>query len=71
MRTNIVIDPRLMEEAKRLTELPTKRAVVEQALRTLVQLKRQEEILKLKGKVRWRGDLDEMRRTRSLRGRSR
>lgn len=72
MRTNIIIDDRLMEEAKRLTGLPTKKAVVEHALRTLVQVKRQEEILKLKGKIRWSGDLDEMRKGRSLRhGRSR
>ena len=68
MRTNIVIDERLMEEAKELTGLPTKRAVVEEALRTLVQIKRQEEILKLKGKVHWQGDLNKMRRTRSLHG---
>jgi Bacterial antitoxin of type II TA system, VapB len=40
----------------------TKRAVVEEALRTLIGLKRQEEILALRSKLHWEGDLDQMRR---------
>jgi Arc/MetJ family transcription regulator len=66
MRTNIDIDDDLLEEALRLTGLKTKKAVVEQGLRTLVRLKRQEDILSLVGKVRWEGDLDESRRDREL-----
>jgi Arc/MetJ family transcription regulator len=61
MRTNIVIEEKLIEEARRLTSLPTKKAVVDEALRTLIRLKKQERILSLKGKIHWRGDLDEMR----------
>jgi Arc/MetJ family transcription regulator len=45
----------------RRTGIKTKRAVVEEALRTLIQLKRQEEILPLRGKLKWDGNLDEMR----------
>ena len=62
MRTNIVLDEELVAEAMRRTGLKTKRAVVEEALKTLVRLKRQEEILQLRGKLHWEGDLDEMRR---------
>ena len=62
MRTNIVLDEELVAEAMRRTGIKTKRAVVEEALRTLIQMKRQEEILALRGKLNWQGDLDEMRR---------
>jgi Arc/MetJ family transcription regulator len=62
LRTNIVLDDALLAEAMRRTGLKTKRAVVEEALKTLVRLKRQEEILKLRGKLHWEGDLDAMRR---------
>ena len=62
LRTNIVLDEELVAEAMRRTGIKTKRGVVEEALRTLIQLKRQEEILALRGKLHWEGDLDEMRR---------
>jgi Arc/MetJ family transcription regulator len=62
MRTNIVLDDELVAEAMRRTGIKTKRAVVEEALRTLIGLKRQEEILALRGKLHWEGDLDQMRR---------
>lgn len=62
MRTNIVLDEELVAEAMRRTGIKTKRGVVEEALRTLIQLKRQEEIRQLRGQLHWEGDLDEMRR---------
>jgi Arc/MetJ family transcription regulator len=61
MRTNIVIDDKLMAEALRASGYETKKEAVEQGLRLLVQRYRQQEIRKLRGKVRWEGDLDEMR----------
>jgi Arc/MetJ family transcription regulator len=64
MRTNIVIDDKLMNEAMSLTQLKTKKAVVETGLRLLVQIKRQERIRQLRGKLKWEGDLDSMRRDR-------
>ena len=64
MRTNIVIDPRLIGEALRLSGAPTKRQVVEDSLRLLIQVKQQERIRKARGKLRWVGDLDAMRRGR-------
>ena len=62
MRTNIVIDDDLLERAMRATGAKTKREVVELGLATLVRLKEQEEIRGLRGKLRWTGNLDEMRR---------
>lgn len=62
MRTNIVIDDKLMRDALRATGLKTKRETVEHALRTLVRLNRQSQIHRLRSKVDWQGDLDAMRR---------
>lgn len=61
MRTNIVIDEKLMKEALRLTGAKTKREAVELGLRTLVRLRQQEELRKFRGKLDWQGDLDAMR----------
>ena len=61
MRTNIVIDDKLMEEALRATGLKTKREAVELGLRTLLRLRKQAEIRKYRGKLEWQGDLDAMR----------
>ena len=61
MRTNIVIDDDLMAEAIKLSRLKTKKAVVESGLRLLIQLKKQERIKSLRGKLKWDGDLDAMR----------
>jgi Arc/MetJ family transcription regulator len=61
MRTNIVIDDKLMKEALRLTGLRTKREAVELGLRTVVRLRKQEKIRRFRGKLKWQGDLDAMR----------
>jgi len=66
MRTNIVIDDKLMKAALRATGLKTKREVVELGLRTLLDLRGQEEVRKLRGKLVWEGDLDSMRTDRDL-----
>ncbi len=62
MRTNIVIDPKLMDEALRLSGARTKRQVVEDSLRLLIQIKRQERLRKMRGKLKWTGNLEAMRR---------
>jgi Arc/MetJ family transcription regulator len=64
MRTNIVIDDTLMAAALKATGLQTKREVVEQGLRTILRLKQQTELRKLRGKYEWIGDLDAMRRSK-------
>nr|WP_295671452.1 type II toxin-antitoxin system VapB family antitoxin [Sphingomonas sp.] len=60
MRTNIVIDDALMAEAQAALGVKTKREAVEEALRRVVQLKRQQGLLALRG-IGWEGDLDAMR----------
>jgi Arc/MetJ family transcription regulator len=65
MRTNIEIDDDLIERALGATGLKTKRAAVEEGLRTLIRLHDQRDILGLAGKVRWSGDLDESRQGRN------
>lgn len=62
MRTNIVIDDELMREALESSGLKTKRETVEAGLKLLVHLKRQERVRSARGKLRWEGDLDAMRR---------
>ena len=62
MRTNIVIDDKLMEATLKATGFKTKREAVEEGLRTLLRLKRQTELRKLRGKYDWVGDLNAMRR---------
>jgi len=62
MRTNIEIDDRLMREAMRRAKTKTKRATVEQGLRALIRMKRQEGIRRFRGKVRWEGKLEDSRR---------
>lgn len=61
MRTNIVIDDKLMREAVRASGSSTKREAVERGLRMLVRVNKQAEIRKFRGKLRWDGDLDAMR----------
>jgi Arc/MetJ family transcription regulator len=61
MRTNVVIDDDLMDEALKISRLKTKRAAVEEGLKLLVRFKKQEEIRKFRGKLKWEGDLDDMR----------
>jgi Arc/MetJ family transcription regulator len=61
MRTNIVIDDKLMRDTLRATGLKTKREAVEQGLRTVLRLSKQAEIRRLRGKLHWQGDLNSMR----------
>ena len=61
MRTNIVIDDKLMADALQATGITTKKEVVELGLKTLIKLKQQEKIKAFKGKLGWSGDLDSMR----------
>jgi Arc/MetJ family transcription regulator len=61
MRTNIVIDDKLMSVALRTSGLKTKKEVVEEGLKLLVKVKNQSKLKKLRGKLKWEGNLEEMR----------
>ncbi len=63
-RTNVVLDEKLVREAKERTGAKTTREVLDMALRELVRLDRQKGIRRLRGRVDWVGDLDEMRQSR-------
>lgn len=61
MRTNIEIDDRLIRQAMRSSRTRTKRAAVEAGLRLLIETWRQTSIRRLRGKIRWKGDLNQSR----------
>ncbi|MES9828414.1 MAG: type II toxin-antitoxin system VapB family antitoxin [Candidatus Thiodiazotropha sp.] len=61
MRTNIEIDDKLMDDVLKATGLKTKKDAVELGLKTLIRLNKQENIKKLRGKLQWTGDLNDMR----------
>jgi Arc/MetJ family transcription regulator len=65
MRTNIEIDDRLMREAMRRSGAGTKKSTVEKGLRLLVDMHAQTSVRRLRGKVKWDGDLDQSRLGRS------
>ncbi len=61
MRTNIEIDDMLMADALKATGLKTKKEAVELGLKALIKLKKQGSIRALRGKLKWDGDLNQMR----------
>ena len=61
MRTNIDIDDQLLKEAMKITKLTTKKDVVNFALDEVVKFHKRKLLLSLRGKVKWEGNLDEMR----------
>ncbi len=64
MRTNVVIDDRLMKKALKSSGLKTKKAVIEKGLKLVISLKEQAGIKSLRGKLSWEGNLDESREER-------
>jgi Arc/MetJ family transcription regulator len=62
MRTNVVIDDKLMARALKSGRYKTKRSAIESGLRLLVQINGQKRLRQLKGKIHWEGDLESMRR---------
>ena len=64
MRTNIVLDDKLVEHAQHLTGIKTKRGVVQEALRTLILIREQAGVRSLRGKLNWEGNLDNQRLSR-------
>jgi Arc/MetJ family transcription regulator len=62
VRTNIEIDDKLMKAAMKASGASTKRETVENALKLLIRMKHQQDIMKLRGAFQWEGDIDAMRR---------
>ena len=61
MRTNIVIDDCLMNEALIISGYKTKKETVEEGLKLLIAMKNQSRIRMYRGKLKWEGDLEAMR----------
>ena len=61
MRTNIEIDDKLMKEAMKVSKSKSKKELVNHALEELIRLDKRKKMLSLFGKVKWKGNLDEMR----------
>ncbi|MCI0606231.1 type II toxin-antitoxin system VapB family antitoxin [bacterium] len=67
MRTNVVLNDRLVEKAKKITGLKTKKDVIHEGLRTLIKLHQQRKVRSLRGKLHWEGNLNKMREGRFAR----
>ena len=65
MRTNIVLDEELVNRAQKLTGIKTKRELVNEALKVLINLRQQEQVRTLRGKLSWEGELNELRTART------
>lgn len=60
IRTNIVLDDTLVNQAIKLSKLKTKREVVQEALKNYISFMKKKELLNLKGPITWEGNLKEM-----------
>jgi len=65
-RTNVVLDAKLVENCFKITGIKTQKALIDHALRELLRHENQTQILELKGKIHWDGDLNEWRQGRSV-----
>jgi Arc/MetJ family transcription regulator len=61
MKTNVEIDDALVTDALKVTGLKTQQEVIELALKTLIQIKQQEDIRSFRGQLPWDSDLESMR----------
>lgn len=64
IRTNVVLDEKLVAKCQKVTGIKTRRALIDYALRELIRLEDQKGVRELRGKVKWEGDLAEWRRGR-------
>jgi Arc/MetJ family transcription regulator len=67
MRTTIEIDDALMAEAQKACGQVTKKQTVEQALRLMIRLRRQQEVQDAFAEYRWRGNLGRARKGKGTR----
>lgn len=63
-RTNIDLNDKLVAEGMKITGCKSKKELVTLALEELVAKKSRKKILELEGKIKWIGDINEMRKSR-------
>ena len=61
MRTNVVLDDDLVKSALSLSGIKTKKKAIEEGLKLLIQVNRQQKIKDFRGKLKWSGNLNKMR----------
>ena len=61
MRTNIELDDALVEQAQALSQIKTKKEVIQEALKNYVAWMKKKQLIGLKGEIKWEGNLKEMR----------
>lgn len=66
IRTNVILDEELVDAALKATKIKTRRALIDFALRELLRHTKQLELLKLRGKIHWEGNLKASREGRNL-----
>jgi len=64
MKTHVEVDDELLQEVIRLGAFGTKKAAINAALIELAKALKRRQLLALRGKVRWEGDLDQLRAAR-------
>jgi Arc/MetJ family transcription regulator len=67
MKTHIELDDAVLENVLKLGGFSTKKAAVNSALAEYAKLLARRELLAMRGKVRWEGNLDELRADRRSR----
>lgn len=63
MRTNIEIDEKLINEARKISNVSTKKEIVDIALRNYIKSHKRKKLLEKFGKIKWEGDLNELRKS--------
>ena len=66
MGTRTAIDEELLAEAQEVSGHATKSKTVEEALRLMIRLRRQQEVRLASGKYRWRGNVARSREGRGV-----
>jgi len=61
LNSPIVIDDQLFADVQKITGIKTKKGAVEEGLKLLLRLKRQEAVRSRRGKLKWTGNLETMR----------
>jgi Arc/MetJ family transcription regulator len=67
MRTTLDLDAEALAGAMKVASSKTKTAVINEALRDFARRRSLRGLLKLEGKLRWEGDIDELRKRRRRR----
>jgi Arc/MetJ family transcription regulator len=68
MRTTLNLDDEALARAMRLARGKTKTEVINEALREYSRRRRVRELLKFQGRVRWHGNLNDLRKREPRRG---